>query len=201
MDDHLNRVMPPPTLRGKDFRLVPLSREHLGILHEWESDTSSLYLWTTRKDILSEGEFNEALASRLRGYYHVFLMVLDSENKPVGFIYSYDANFVDGFVFVTTFLEPSSRNRGLGAKVGLLFYDYLFAYYPVRKVYCDVFEYNDESLLALKHAGFEIEGTFKEHRFFRGRYYTLYRLALYREKFYEKFDSMIRKVASEDSPS
>jgi len=194
--DDLDKVTPPPTLCGRGFTLVPLSQKHFDLLHQWESDPSSLYLWTLRKDILSEAEYSEALASRLRGYYHVFLVILDSNNKPIGFIYSYDASLADGFVFVTTFLESSSRRSGLGAKAGLLFYDYLFAYYPFRKIYCDVFEYNKESLSALKHAGFEIEGTFQEHRFFRGRYHTLYRLALYREKFYERFSSMVQKAMS-----
>lgn len=191
MNDKLSKVIPPPTLEGKGFKLVPLKREYLPLLHRWESDPSSLYLWTTRKDIFSEDEYNEIIASRLRGYYHVFLIILNSEDKPVGFVYSYDVNFADGFAFITVFLEPSSRKKGLGAKAVMLFCDYLFAYFHLRKIYCDVFEYNTESLSGLKGAGFEIEGTFKKHRFFRGEYYTMYRLALYREKFLEKFSSIV----------
>lgn len=188
----------PPTLSGKGISLAPLKEEHLPLLHEWESNPSSLYLWTIRKDILSESEWKEMFYSRLRSYFHVFLVILNSHDKPIGFIYSYDVNLVDGFVFVTTFLEPSSRKSGMGAKAGLLFCDYLFSYYPLGKVYCDVFEYNQDSLLALKTAGFLVEGTFKRHRFFRGRYYALYRLALYREEFYDRFSTMIQRLSSDD---
>lgn len=196
----MKKVTPPPTLNGKGFRLSPLNRDNLSLLHKWESDPSSLYLYTLRKDVLSREEYIEVMESRLEGYYHVFLLIINHEDKPIGFIYSYDANAVDGFAFVTTFLEPESRRLGLGAKAGLLFYDYLFAYYPLRKIYCDVFEYNDESLSALKHAGFEIEGKFREHRFFQGKHHMMYRLAIYRERFYKKFGSMVQRVVSNDIP-
>lgn len=183
----------PPTLVAGDLKLAPLKAKYTPLLYEWESDVSSLFLWTARKAVSSETEFNEALASRLRNYYHVFFMIEDSREKPVGFIYSYDANLVDGFVFVTTFLEPSSRRNGLGAKAGVLFYDYIFSYYPLRKVYCDVFDYNKDSLDAMKNAGFEVEGTFKQHRFFKGTYHTMYRLSLYRKQFYERANPMLEK--------
>lgn len=185
----------PPSLVGNGFRLVAFELKHAPLLREWESDVSSLYLWTIRKAISSEVEFNEALVSRLRDYYHTFLIITKSNENHAGFIYSYDANLVDGFVFVTTFLKPSSRQSGLGAKAGILFYNYLFSYYPLRKIYCDVFEYNEESLSALRKASFIIEGTFHKHRFFRGNYYTMYRLALYREQFYEKYNSIIHKLS------
>ena len=188
----------PPSLKGKDLTLVPVSRKYLPLLHRWGSDPSSLYLWTSRRDILSEDEHAETLtSSRLREYYHVFLMVLNSKNEAVGFVYSYDISLADGFVFITLFLEPSNRKSGLGAKAAMLFCDYLFAYYPLRKIYCDIFEYNTKSLATLKNSGFEVEGALKKHRFFQGRYHTLYRLALYREKFFEKFGSMVHKIKLE----
>ena len=49
----------------------------------------------------------------------------------------------------------------MGAKAGILFDDYLFSYYPLRKIYCDVFDYNKNSFDAMKNAGLEVEGTFK----------------------------------------
>jgi len=176
----------PPTLNGRGVRLVPLKRDHWELLFQWESDPASLYLWTMRKDVPSETEFYDTLVSRLRGYYHTVFLIQNTQDEPAGFTYSYDANLVDGYVFTTTFLQPGHRERGLGAKAGLLFYDYLFAYFPIRKLYADVFEYNKASLSLLKNAGFEVEGTFKHHRFFGGQYWTLYRLALYRETFYSK---------------
>ncbi len=186
----------PPNLSTKGFSLVPLSKEYISSLHSWESDCSSLYLWSIRKGIFSEQEFSEYLAHRIKNNLHIFLIVLNQQREPIGFVYSYDANLVDGFVFATMYLEPASRGISLGAKVGMVFSDYLFAYFPLRKIYCEVYEYNLKSKSALEHAGFELEGAFKAHRFFRGKFHTLYRYALYRESFYERFDRLLQRIAS-----
>lgn len=187
---------PVPVLTCREISLVPLRCDHIPTLHKWESDASSLYLWTFQRRIISEDEYREVIISRMRKYYHVFFIIEIPANKPIGFIYSHDVNLVDGFISMTAFLEPVSRGHGFGIKAGILFCNYFFTYYPLRKIYCEVFEYNKESLSLLKHAGFVIEGKFEKHRFFRGKYWALYRLALYQEKFFKRFDPVIKKFVS-----
>ncbi|MBI1925137.1 GNAT family N-acetyltransferase [Candidatus Poribacteria bacterium] len=179
------------TLRGKGFSLRTVSQDHLAHLHKWDSDITSLYLWTGRRNPLSEIGYREFVASRAKeGHF----LIIHRDEIPVGFIYSYDLNLTDGFLFITIFMDPSSRGKGFGAKAGILFADYLFAYYPMRKIYCDVFDYNHESLSAIRKAGFEVEGAFKEHRFYGGTYHTLYRFALYREVFYKRFRNLLPRI-------
>lgn len=186
-----------PRLERRGVTLAPLERTHIYRLYQLESDPESLHLWSGRRTILSESEYEESLAERLRESVHVFLVITGKAKDPIGFTYSYDVSLLDGFAFVASFLSPSVRGRGIGATASILFLDYLFSYFDFNKIYCEVYEYNAPSIKLLKSSGFELEGEFREHRFFKGKRYTLLRYAIYRGKFYERF---ARFLESADKP-
>lgn len=188
--DNLN-----PNLIGESFSLTPLTSDILGVLHRWESDIRYLHLWTVRKKILSDIEFREYMLNSLKEFIHVFLIIRNKKGEPLGFIYSYDCNFADGYLFVTIFLDPHYRNLGIGVRANLLFFHYIFSYFgSIRKIYCDVLEYNGPSLNILKKSGFNIEGRFKAHRFYCGHYTDLFRLSIFREDFYELHYKLLKRV-------
>jgi RimJ/RimL family protein N-acetyltransferase len=156
-------------------------------------------LWSGRRTILSETEYEEALLERLKDSVHVFLIIADHRNQPVGFTYSYDVSLLDGFAFIASFISLASRNRGLGAIGGILFIDYLFKYFDLGKIYCDAYSYNTSSLDLLGASGFEVEGEFREHRFFDGMRHTLFRYALYRKSFYQRFSRLLEQITAASS--
>lgn len=176
-----------------------MKQEHIRLLHQWESDPRSLHLWSGRRTILSESEYEEALSERLRDSVHVFLIIADHRKEPVGFTYSYDVSLLDGFAFITSFLSPSARGRGIGAIASILFIDYLFTYFDLAKIYCDAYAYNSPSLNLLSASGFEVEGEFREHRFFGGTRHTLFRFALYRKAFYHRFARLLNQFGAASS--
>lgn len=59
--------------------------------------------------------------------------------------------------------------------------DYLFTCFPYRKVYAETYEFNSDSRRALENGGFVQEGHFRQHVWYDGRYWDLYKYALYRE--------------------
>jgi RimJ/RimL family protein N-acetyltransferase len=163
---------------------MPFDRRYVPWLHRWESDVTSLYLWTAQREVYSLEDYEQLLLSRFRGFYHSYFVVTDLQGTPQGFVYSYEANLFDGFAFIAQYLEPQARGQGRGVEILLLFLNFLFAYFgSLRKLYCDVYEYNVETLSMLKRGGFEVEGCFRRHRFYGGRYYDMFRLTLYREMF------------------
>lgn len=172
--------------------LVPVHRAHIPHMLRWETDTASAPLWTNRRIVPSALDYDSYLADRLRGYYHCCFIV-EHVGRPIGFIYSYDANLVDGYAFVTVFVERTARRFGYGAVASLLMYEYLFATFPLRKLYCDVFEYNGASLKAMTGGGFVVEGAFAEHRWHDGRYHTMYRLALTRSVFLDRLAAVLER--------
>jgi hypothetical protein len=81
------------------------------------------------------------------------------------------------------------------AEAGLIFFDLLFKYFPLRKVYADVFEYNVDSYNILtKHGGFREEARLPQHIWYEDRYWAVIKLALYREDYYEGRERMHRII-------
>jgi len=82
----------------------------------------------------------------------------------------------------TTYIDSQYLNKGYGVESLVLFINYLFSYFNFRKIYFDVYAFNDLSYKSLKRAGFIEEGRFKEHRFWNGEYYDLIRLSVFRDR-------------------
>ena len=184
--------METPSLRGKRILLRPPDDSSISYLYQWELELSSKYLWTENCSIPDGYHFRDDFVHQLKSHYHVFLMVyIIGQETPAGFIYSYNFNRTDGFLHTTIFIAQEHRAQLIGAEAGVLFHDYLFQYYPLRKVYSNVFSYNQTSLDFLLSAGFVVEGELKQHRYFCGAYHSMFTLALYRDEFYRKSESLL----------
>ena len=176
-----------PTLKGKRVVLSPPDDESISFLYRVELDISEKFLWTDERVIPDGYHFKDDFIRQLKSYYHVFLMIYVADEKiPAGFIYSYNFNRTDGFLHSTIYVDKKYRSQFVGAEAGILFHDYLFQYYPLRKVYSTVFGYNQTSLKFLLSAGFVIEGEFKQHRYYAGDYHSMFTLALYKDAFYQR---------------
>ncbi len=55
------------------------------------------------------------------------------------------------------------RNLGLATKAIIACCDYTFRFFPIHKIYAEVFNFNKASLQALKNAGFHEEAVLVEH--------------------------------------
>jgi RimJ/RimL family protein N-acetyltransferase len=171
---------------GEQVSLRPLTEVDMPILYQWRNDPEYLFLWSVPRRLISYSEYVTNLNRSLQSTIDVWLMIVHTEsNKPIGFVYSYDTNSWDGFTFLTMFLVSTSRGKQMGRDAGLMFVNYLMDYLPLRKIYADVFEFNSISKNFLAEYGFVQEGVFPSHRYYQGEYWSLYRMALYREKWNE----------------
>lgn len=186
----------PLRLVGRSLKLRPVETDHdLEIMYRWRSDSSSLYLWSTRRHLVSYQQFLEEFRRDLNGDRHIHLMITKRHDVVIGMIYSYGVQWVDGHCFITTYLDPTKTKRGYGAEAFVLFVNYLFRYFNFHKIYTDVYEYNQLSRKTIESAGFVQEGVFKEHRYMNGMRYSLIRYALYRDKLpdIQKFIDRLQK--------
>lgn len=111
----------------------------------------------------------------------MFLIVQKTEHQPIGFCQAYDVNLAEGWCSLLLYVVTEFRRHPHPAEAGLIFLDFLFKHFPLRKVYADVFEYNRESLTLLKKGGFREEARLPNHVWYEDRYWSLIKLALYRE--------------------
>ncbi len=180
-------------LRGKLVHLHPVHPEDYHLLADWASDPAHLGLWTADRRILSHEEAVERAVYRLQNVELTRFMVIDNvTEESVGTVFAYDAHLDDGYCFFTVYTVPDFVGKGHGAEAAILMADYLFSNFSwLHKLYSDVYEYNTRSLRLNRKAGLQEEGCFREHRFYAGRRWDMYRFALYRHQWEERRSSYL----------
>jgi RimJ/RimL family protein N-acetyltransferase len=170
------------TLIGRYVKLRPINGDNdLSILYEWRNNISDLHYWNNQKILVSPQNYLEELKNENR---HAHLMILSKNHDPekiVGTIYSYNLSLIDGTVFITTYLTSSSKGSIYGAEATLLFIDYLFTFYNIRKICADIYQFNSMSIKSTERAGFVKEGTFIKQKYYDGKYWDVFRYALLRD--------------------
>lgn len=181
--------------KTKDILLRPVSENELQILHRWRNMDSYRSLFQNRRNSISLDEFRIEYKKDLEKQRHVqFLIVSNRTSEPIGLIYSYNANMIDGYVFMGTYIDDRYQKRGYGAKASVLFIKNIFDMYPIQKICVDIFSYNNQSLSGCLNLGFIKEGEFVRQRFYFGKHWNIIRLALFREGL-KKIEYLYKKIA------
>ena len=169
-------------LRTKRVELRPIREEDYAIIFEWHFDPRQIHLWWDERHIQSYSEFVEDFDKRLRYFFFTFFIVIRKDEEtdiPVGFTYTSRFNSIDRYVYSTMYLTQEHTGLGIGPEAGRLHIQYLFSVFNIRKIYAEIYGYNEASIKAAKAVGFVEEGRLKQHRWFNGRYWDLLILALY----------------------
>lgn len=176
-----------PKLKTENIVLRPFNPDDFKIVFRWQSNTDNLYLWWADRTVLPFDEFVADFQRRLKGSIHQIFMVdvieSDEKAKTVGMVYNYQTNMVDKFTYLCVYLIPEYTAQGIGTKAGYLFTDYLFSNFGFRKIYSEIFDFNQPSLKASTRNNFKEEGCLKNHRWFGDRYWDLHLLALTADDF------------------
>ena len=113
-------------------------------------------------------DFEIWLQENLRSDFHTFFLIT-IKSQTVGFIYSYRQSLIDQLAFIAIYLTPPFRQGMIGSLAMLYFLNYLFSYYPLKRAYMSVYDYNVESIQNLHEAGFEEAGCLKKARYWQGK--------------------------------
>lgn len=172
---------PPVTavpLDGHRVRLRPITKADYGFLWECRSHPEIMYLWTQGSTMPTFEQYAQQLDSTLAGNALTLLLIeLRTNPEPIGFVYAYDYNPFDKYVFWTIALHPAYTNIGWGVEAALLFLNYLFTYFDLHKVCSEQYAFNERSIRLLRRAGAEEEGRFTAQRYYQGAYHDVIRLA------------------------
>ena len=182
--------MSDDSLKWKSIELVnirqDLKEEYIKFLYNCHKDYQTRKLFTNDMNIKNSTDFVKDFRKKSMYKYHEFMIIKNiKSNQLIGFIYSYRYNPNDGTLYTTIYMDLDNRNTVYSVEAGLVFYDYLFNKYSIRKIYCTVYSYNDMSIKFLKSAGFKLEGNLKKSKYFDGNYYDTYIFALYKNDFLE----------------
>jgi RimJ/RimL family protein N-acetyltransferase len=167
-------------IRGNWVSLRALTSIDYATLFQWHLEDHEFQL------VLSSpiGAFDDfvakmdALAHRSR----LFLSLDAGAMRPIGFVQAYSFNPQHGWCFARSYTRQDARSPGQVSEPYLLFFDYMFNTHPLRKIYSDSYAWSPIDDGPLAAAGFREEGRLHEHTWFRGSYWDLVRLALYRDE-------------------
>ena len=181
-------------LESSRLLLKPIGKKDLEVLHGWRNEDEFLRLCSNRRKPVGFEEFVDELNRDFDNDRHMqCVLLLKSSEEPVGTIYSYNLNLVDGYVFLTVYVSEECVGKGYGVEAVAILASHYFEAYPIHKLYMDVYGYNKHSLSTIERAGFGEEGRFKEHRFIGGQRYDLVRFAFYRNDL-ERLSGLIEKL-------
>ena len=129
--------------------------------------------------------------------YKDFFIIEDAKTSEfVGFVISYGYSANDGHIKVMEYIEGKFRQCGYGGIAILNFLDMLFKHYNFRKIYTEVYSFNDASINSHLVAGFEEEARLKDYRYYNNSYWDFIIYSVTKERFYEKVGATMNKLMS-----
>lgn len=123
--------------------LRPIEESDYPTLHKWRNEFRFLKLFSSRREVASFDTFTKELRREFERNRHMqFIVERKNEKVPIGTIYSFNFNQVDGYVFINTYIDEVYENMGYGAEAVALLVCYLFKFLPIHKIYFEAFEYS-----------------------------------------------------------
>ena len=181
-------------LENSRIRLRPIEEKDLSTLYVWRNEHDFISLFSPHRNVINYEKFIvEHKRDTDKSRHMQFIAESVRRKVSIGMTYSYDISLTDGYVFLGGYTPRAFRRNGYGAIGMSMVILYLFRFFPLHKIYFEVFEYNVPSISMLQNFGFVKEGRFKGHRFYDGKYHDVLRFALYRNKM-DKINSLLLRI-------
>jgi len=167
--------------QGRRVILRPVEREDFRSFFAWRSDLSEAHLWTTQgRRVVTFEQFVPDFERLLRDSI-VFVAEEIASGESIGFARAYNLNLVDDIFYAQMYVAPNYRMRAHVWELAALFSDYLFQYYPLRKIYAEVVAHNEYASELYARIGFKNEGRLRDYVWYDDRFWDWLLLALSRE--------------------
>jgi UDP-4-amino-4,6-dideoxy-N-acetyl-beta-L-altrosamine N-acetyltransferase len=181
----------------KNAKLLPLSHDHLDLVLTWRN-----------RDDVRKNMYNNTIISE-KEHRSWFDKIIDDNTKQY-FVYELDGKLcgVIGFVDINTksesaswaFYSGDSALRGIGSLMEIAALGYAFDVLNLKKLYCEVLEFNDAVIKFHKKHGFQNEGVFKKHHYAEGQYWDIHRLAIFKDDWTKCRNDISNKKRNHFSP-
>src|SRR5690348_3151497 len=171
------------SLDGPSVRLRPITRADYGFMWQCRTHPEILYLWMQDRTLPSFEQYAHELDGSLSSKALTTLLIETIDGSaPVGYVFAYDFSAFDHTAFISIVIHPTYVRYGWAAEASILFLNYLFTYFDLRKTSIEVFSFNQIALTPLLQLGARVEGRFRGQRYYQGAYHDVIRLAIMREE-------------------
>jgi hypothetical protein len=167
-----------PSLQGRNVLLRPVAPEDYHSLHAVELGEGLGPRWRFRGATPSPEQWSQVTWSSTLAQ---FLVVARKSSKPIGIVAVHQANFQDGYAYMSAaHFEPPRPSPAM--MIGLaIFLNYVFACWDFRKLYLEVPEYNYKRFATVVERYGQLEGRLRDHLYFSGRHWDQLTVAIYRD--------------------
>jgi UDP-4-amino-4,6-dideoxy-N-acetyl-beta-L-altrosamine N-acetyltransferase len=144
-----------------DYRLRPMEEADLALILAWRnSDRVRLNMYTDHLITPEEhARWFAAARSDERGRYLVF----EDQSRPLGFVSFTGITVAHGRCTWAFYIGEPDVLRGTGSAMEMLALDYAFGPLNIRKLCCEVLDFNASVVKLHKRFGFQEEGLLRQH--------------------------------------
>lgn len=164
-----------PTVYG-GWSLRSVQPPDVPMLYEWVMDPRVNHRWTTRGMLIPY----EAFAAKFWEDALVNLLVFpEVGGPPVSWASITSVDLHSGYGSGAVVVDPDKpTTAGAGPRTVFLLLRYIFAVYPLRKIYFESPEYAAHDFRTAIGSLMRVEGTLVEHLYYDGRYWDKHILAV-----------------------
>jgi RimJ/RimL family protein N-acetyltransferase len=170
----------PITLANARISLDPVTPKYYEFLYSLAIEGESSFRWLTAGGIPPIEKFVSGLWD---GVLTQFVVRDKSSHRPCGHVISYNADLHSGHAGIAVAASLEARTTGAVPEAAIIFMNYCFTVYNLRKLYLEVPEYNHPQFASGLGKFCREEGRLREHLYYDGRYWDRYVYAVYRDDF------------------
>jgi RimJ/RimL family protein N-acetyltransferase len=161
-----------PSLIGKKIYIRAATAEDYHTIQEWFiASDPQLQTCHYTKVISPEEKVKKAQGMTSRDDEARFLIVAKNDHRPVGEISYHHLNMLNRTCELGYLIAPSERGNGFAKEALHLLIRYLFLELNLNKVYAQTASFNKASSKLLESLEFKLDGTLRQHHYYKGDLY------------------------------
>jgi RimJ/RimL family protein N-acetyltransferase len=163
----------------------------LPMLYEWVMDARVNHRWTTRGTLVPY----DAFAAKVWEDAVVNVLVVSGNGaQPVSWATVSSVDLHSGYASGAVVVDPSQpTTAGVGPRTVFLLLRYVFAVYPLRKIYFESPEYAAHDFRTALGTLMQVEGRLVEHLYYHGEYWDKYILAVTARSWAERGSELLAR--------
>ena len=161
-----------PSLVGKNIYLRPAAPDDYMEIHQWFNASDPQAQTCHPIPLMAPSERVERMKKRERRENEArFVMAAKVDHRSVGMLNYFHLNMLNRSAEIGYIVSPQERESGFAKEALQLLIRYLFLEMNLNKVYAQTASFNKASIKLLESLEFKLDGTLRQHHFYRGDLY------------------------------